>query len=592
MKLYSPQFEKSLRRSVKKAIRSSPELKREYKRLARIPITRLPSWLTLGMVTFIAACFPALRVLSSKDASSGLAELNILAAFAAVYATAALWSRLDGSEDLHPLFLLPIDDSAIFRWEIRQALKSQLLSLLLLLEGLAGIGSALDFSLAKYLALIPIGLLAWLTQLAVVPLCAAHIPRRLVQFLGISGILIPIFLLFTFGSLHREEVTVFEECVPSLNSLLPSSWPLSLFQFLLPEPRWIQLALLLPMGILFCTVPSSLRLLLRDFGFREKSWRFDPEMFADLIPAMPPGAPSADAASPPPPESKETAPIHPILPIPVPPRHLSQPAIADIILSRQFLAPPVWPSRGLMERWLWRWLNKRGKALAELVAPDGFIALSSCWRKVFRTVLIVAAAGLLTGVVNDVAKYWVIGIGFAVATIQALATLLSSGNAFRVVSSSGVNIPICAGLGIGFDELSKFLMKFSLVQLPALLGFTIALAYTMFYLVRGLFFDTVGAIGPAFRLAFLMLACRFFATTYWFCISSNATSGFRVRTVLLWFAIISSVCFFPMAGLFGLILPRWWGWPFCGLAALDAFALYRFCRWFYHRNSFDLIIRK
>jgi hypothetical protein len=567
VKLYSPKFERALRRGFKRAIRRSPELKQEYKRAGRNRGTQAPPWVILVLIISVPVflVYPVANL--THNALSGLALMNLLAAFAALFSASALWSRLHAARDLAPLFLLPVDDSSLFRWKIQQALKTQALFLPMLIGCLTGIGVTLHFSFAKYMAIIPIGLLTWLTQLAVVVLCAARMPRRLLGLLILGGMLTPVALIFSWKLVGLRVVMVFERGAPSLNVILPTSWPLSLFQFLLPAPHWIMLALLLPMGILLCTLPSSMRLLRREFGYKEVSLPFLADLVPDVVPDNLPG----NASSPSPLEGG--------------PRHLGETAIADIILSRQFLAPPLWPSRGPMERWFWRWLDKREKALADLVFPAG-VAVSAFWRSVFRMVAVVAAAGLLTGLVNKQAEYWVVGIGLAIATLLVLATLLGTGQAFRPVTSSGVSIPMFAAYGVGFKELSDLLLKFSLVQLPPLLAFTMAGSCMGFYLAHG---SLAVAIGVAFKLAFVMLASRFIVNACRFSGCTSDNSGFRLRAVAIFFGAAFLILAFMIGGITGLVFWSWLGWGLCGLAALAAFALHRFYRWFYYRNYFDLM---
>jgi hypothetical protein len=324
------------------------------------------------------------------------------------------------------------------------------------------------------------------------------------------------------------------------------------------------------MAILFLTVPNSIRLLRRDFGFKEVAWRFDPDVFPDLIPAVAPGALSADGAAPHLPDSRG---------------HLGETAIADIIISRQFLAPPAWPSCGPIERWLWRLLNNRERALAEFIFPGG-VRLSASWLSIFRMMLVAAAAGLFAGLASDTAKYWIIGIGFGIAAIRVLAAFLGTGSAFTPVPSSGVNIHRYAGFGIGFDELSKFLLKLSLAQLPALMGFTLAVALMVSWFAH---LPPLFATGAAFRLAFLLLASRLILIPCRISACTNDTSKIRMSALLIILGGAVSICLFLALGFFTVILPSWAGWLACGLAALDAFALFCFYRWFYHRNSFDLM---
>ena len=199
---------------------------------------------------------------------------------------------------------------------------------------------------------------------------------------------------------------------------------------------------------------------------------------------------------------------------------------------------------------------------------------------------VVAAAGLLTGLVNKEAEYWVVGIGLTIATFLVSATLLGTGQAFRPVTSSGVNIPTYAAFGVGFRELSDFLLKFSLVQLPPLLAFTMAGSCMGFYLAHG---SLAVAIDVAFKLAFVMLASRFIVTAFGFSGCTNDNSGFRLRAIVIFFGAAFLILAFLSGGIAGLVLMSWLGWGVCGLAALAAFALHRFYRWFYDRSCFDLM---
>jgi hypothetical protein len=93
----------------------------------------------------------------------------------------------------------------------------------------------------------------------------------------------------------------------------------------------------------------------------------------------------------------------------------------------------------------------------------------------------------------------------------------------------------------------------------------------------------------AFKLACVMLASCFIVTVFRFSGCTNDNSGFRLSRVLLLFGAAFLILVFMIGGFAGLVLGSWLGWGVCGLAALDAFALHRFYRWFYYRNYFDLM---
>jgi hypothetical protein len=334
-------------------------------------------------------------------------------------------------------------------------------------------------------------------------------------------------------------------------------------QFLQPHPNRAVLWLLLPMGFLVYTVPSSLALLKRGFGFKEFIWPVMP----DIVPA----GSTAGAGVPSLPAGKV--------------RHLEELEIVEVILRRQFLAPPQWASRGLLGKWFWKLLDRRQQVLTELVFPNG-VAISTDWRNVFKLMLVVTAAYLVSLRIDELLKYWVIVVGLVVSTIFVLSINLGSGKAFQLVLCSGVNIPRYAAFGIGYDELSSLLLKFSCVQFPPLLSFIaawfcVAAQSSQLTLIMGL--------ALAFKLACIVLTSRYILIVCRFSGCTNDTTFFKLRGLLIMGGMVIAILLFLGAVVAGLILQSWGGWLCCAGAGLDAFALHRFYRWYYQRNYFDLM---
>src|SRR5260221_11710149 len=79
------------------------------------------------------------------------------------------------------------------------------------------------------------------------------------------------------------------------------------------------------------------------------------------------------------------------------------------------------------------------------------------------------------------AGVWILAGGLFVTFCQALGQVVTTGRAFQLVRCSGINIPLYAGYAIGFRELARFLFKYSMVQLPLLISFTVASSIIIFH---------------------------------------------------------------------------------------------------------------
>src|SRR5271168_3902269 len=109
MKLHSPRFQKNLKRGVKKAIRESRELKKEYRRAKKGHSRNIPSTpairvaFTMGLGIGV---FNATR--ETGHPATGLAIITLWS-FAWVFLHASgLWLALHKKADLEVLRLLPI----------------------------------------------------------------------------------------------------------------------------------------------------------------------------------------------------------------------------------------------------------------------------------------------------------------------------------------------------------------------------------------------------------------------------------------------------------------------------------------------------
>jgi hypothetical protein len=583
MKLYSPPFAKSLRRAVRARIRASPALKREYRRAGR---RRLASThVTWGaQVLFTPMLFAFVGTLAGTlpGPDVALALISLLAFLMVLTREAALLKYLYRAPDIHALSLLPLTPNQIFRWELQNFFRESLFTLLIILGGVLGFVFSSGFSLWQVLALVPIAFLTWFTVLALAFFAAVHLRRRpflaIRAYLGLGGFLFFVTVFITskiFGP--GVVLPIVGRFAPWLLILLPTGWPVSLARLLFPGAGWADVLLLFPTLIILWTLRDSLRILLSKYHFHEVPRPVPP----DILPAAALAAMTATAVPPNP-----AAPDAPAAPAPV---RLGATAITEIIESRAFLAPPQWQERGWFQKMLWRWLTPRERTLSQVIFPDG-LRLTARWRKAFWILAVAALSGFAAGYVAIEARYWIYAVGIFLALCYALALTLASGRAFQYHATSGVLVPAYSYFPAGLREVSRLLVKYSAVQLPALLALGAACG-----LLLGCLPDVPLASGLVegaqfgLRAAVVMFALRFPVLVFYFSMGSNDTQRLRPFVFPLIFCMLGfGVAFLALAGA-GIFLPDLpFAWLATGLALLDAFIYFRVYGWFYRGNFFDL----
>jgi hypothetical protein len=392
----------------------------------------------------------------------------------------------------------------------------------------------------------------------------AYLPR-LPYSLITNGLFAVVFALFiTRDYTGNAVLALLERSAPTVNYLLPTAWPSTLFQLLLPEGHWSILALLAPIGIALGTLRHSLTRLQTGYHFAEPILMQPP----DLIP-------EAALADQPFSDVERT-----------PPLRLGPTAIEDIILARTFLSAPAWSQRGWFEKWLWGWLSDREKALFELAFPNG-IAIQTPWMGIFRNLILTTLAAVSAGLVSRTGEYWILSVGLFVVVCQALAQVLNTGRTFQDVLCGGVNIPLYAAHAVGYRELGRLLGKYTFVQFPLIFLFTIITSLLIAYVTE---FPLADAALLGGKGSGLLLAGRWIQITLAFSAGTNDSAGFRLRSMILLVWIVAGGLSFLALAAGSLFVPHplvaaclW------GLAALNAYLFFRLYGWFYHANRFDLM---
>jgi len=564
MRLHSPAFQKRLRRKVKAAITESAALKKEYRQARKYRRRYSLNWFGRGALSV------GLGILVYNIAGLTNHPVTALAAIAIwmfgwiFFRAQSLWTLLHANRDIMALRLLPISDAAIFRWQIQKFGQKSIYSLFDLMAGLGGLVLFLDLPPSAWLAVPLIAAIGWVTLLALAALCVFFVPRKARQIIASGFIIGGFFSLYLSRFVARPILEFIDRFGPDLISFLPTGWPVSLFQLLPPNPRWSALVALLPIALTIWSLTYSIRRLRNGFRFEEQLLPVAP----DIIPTS-----ETEASGTMPPANQHQV-------------HLGLTAIEELIQSRKFLEPVSWQNRGWFERWLWGWLDARERVLSEFAFPRGY-AITIPWRNTFRNLVVAVAAAFAAGLASPTLKIWILGFGLLVTSAQALAQMLGSGNSFRSIFCSGVNIPIYAGFGIGYRELARLLIKCSIVQLPLFIPFVMVWSVLIEQL-----YDVPWQAGIVFGFkgSILLFAARFILITFRFSGSTNDSSRFRSRSFFLMFLVVSLVFAFLGLGGAGLFVPdAMAAWMMWALAVLDAYLLFRLYGRLYNANRFDLM---
>jgi len=564
MKLHSPQFQRKLRRGVEKAIRSSRELKKEYRQAKKSQKHVNAGWFFRAAISFGFGAGILMIVKATGHPVTGLAAISLWSLGWVFFHARNLWGFLHAHPDIPALRLLPVSDATIFKWQLQKFFPKTILSLLDLLAGFGALGLFLEFSTIQWLVMPLVMVLSWGTLLALVALCAIHVPRKVQQIIIAAIYLFGVMLFIAVKINGKAVFSLLDQISPSLTLLLPTGWPVTLFQLLLPGCSWMAILLLVPVILLLWSLKSSFAWLQNDFRFEES-----------ILPIAYDILPSTEA---------QDSPVADLPPSPQ--QNLGPTAIEEVVLSRRFLEPSPWQERGWFEKQLWNWFDSREKVLSDFTFPKGY-DITVPWRKAWRNLAIAAAAAFIFGMISPTIRNWIMAVGLFITVCQALAQILGNGMAFRPVFCSGVNIPIYASYGIGYRELSRLLLKYSVMQLPLFIPFITVCGVLTTWLFQ---LPWQMGIIIGFKAGILMAAGRFILIMFAFSSGTNDCSKFRLRTLILFFTIISLGLAFVGLGAAGLFVPNApAAWSLLILAVLTAYALFRIYGWFYHANRFDLM---
>lgn len=572
MKLHSPMFERSLRRSVKRIVKGDRELRKESRRYSKRRPNQWIGWLFRLLISLLLALLAWRAFQATHHLAAALMMMNLWMLTTATGFAKSLVNLPFNSNDIVALRILPVEESTIFRWELDKFLKASVFCLSDLMAGYAALGLALHFTVFQWILMSFLIPLNGAFMFALAAFGAARCPR--VPYALIFGNLYVLWFLafITLKFIGKPLLIFLDHTAPIFNLLVPVGWPLSLFHLLVPESGWLWGILVLPVGLIIWSTKNSISILRKNFVYREPLYREAPDLMLD-------------------PDSVEM----PTADTPLQ-RPIGKTAIEEGILSGEFLRQKDW-NRGWLEKILWRWFSVREKTLAEFAFPQG-LQITKPWKIILRNFLFALMLGFCVGFESSILGLWVFGLGFFIVFAHAMGQVLNAGVAFGAFTNAGLQIPMYAAYPISFRELSRTLIKCSAIQMPLFILLTIA-AVVMMSHFSGLTFWTSVATGVNASLTFW--GVRFFVLAFGFSSGTNDSSKISLRSVALFI-------FFAFFGLLFLIITVFTGvfvivgagsgivselqpilWIGCLLAWLVGYTFFRIYGWFYNRNRFDLM---
>ncbi len=433
-------------------------------------------------------------------AATGIALITLWSLAWVSIAAQGVLTHLFVSGDLRTLALLPAPMPLVFRWEMWKWWRASPGLLTDLLAGYAAMGVFWDEP-AKWMTVVPAALGSWAAMHALALFCAARFRRIRYPMINAAIFIMSAGLVMGHQFVGGILLDLLDQAAPAIDVLLPSGWVPSLLLLTKGTALWAGPVLVLGTGAILYSAPSSLKRLRKGYKFGEPVL----PQASDILPRrISSRAESIDS------ESR---------------LRVGPTVIEEIISRREFLAEPAWPQNGWLEKRLWAWLDPREKVLSDFAFAGG-VAMTQSWKKIFRNTVIMLVAVFVTGfTVPEYQLFPLIG-GLVVTVLQVLGQIILAGTAFRRVFCSGVIVPFYAVYGIGFRELSRFLLKCTVIQVPLTVLFAVMCCGAIVCVTKQPFVMTFLL---TLKAAGLLLASRFIFLVFHF---SSTTNDFTFRSII------------------------------------------------------------
>lgn len=564
MKLHSPEFEKALRHGVRQVVRSSPELKREYRAARSGQGNPYINGIVKCWWVFFIGGLIAVAVNKRENIEFGLAIISLVGAVFMFSQSNQLLYRLFQAPELAAFVLLPVAEERIFKWVLWQFIRRSLPTMFFYAISFVTLAAQRDLS-PRFGVLVPVFIgLNWAGMVALSIICAAYVPRKISAF-GLLLSLLSVGVLLFVVLKEPLWAKFFDPFCWPLSIILPTGWPAVLYSSLIDGWNWKYCGFIGLLGGVFWGVHPALARLSSHYELVEISPVEAPDLVpGEVLPAVAGTRPENSY-------------------------HLGETEIADLVESRQMFTVPVWRDRGWFEALLWRWLTPREQALGEYAFPLG-LNITQAWWRIFRNLALACGVVMLGKVIltSMPISGIISGIILMVPSGQALSQIYGHGRAFSTVHSSGYNIPRHACLGIGYSELSWLLFKCGVAQVPLFLLFSLAVGSVVAVLFALPFGDCEGL---AFKIGLACLLTRpFFMILAFSEVSRDSVFRLRWRECFYSGMILGGILLYLGLTIVMLVIPILSIALLCSLLAL---ATAWFCWWLYgcfmQGNNFDLM---
>jgi len=560
MKLHSPQFESGLKRLVKATIRSSPELKREHRRVKGYRRKLNLVWLWRLAISVLLG-FAAWNIQTSTGhLATALAGVSVYLLAALCIRISSLWAKLHQSTDLPALTILPVATETIFQWELQKFIRESLFLILDLLLIFGALALASGFPAWKWACSLVFVAVSWVYVMTLSVYGALRLPRWIIQMASTGLIVIGVVLFFGRNAVCPYAIRLLDLWRLKLTLLLPTGWVVAPFELMGQSSHWWLFTLWLPGLFMLSYLKGWLFELRKGITYREF-----------LLPQAADQIPDEDS------ELRSTSEES---------RRLGPSEIEEIVAGGKYLSRPGFLIRHFPEKILWRWLNLREQALAEFIHPNG-IAIWPAWKKLFVVLAGMSLLTILGGAFSHTTQIACLGLCIFVVFCMALANLVNHGRTFIPTWLSGINVPMYAGYGIGYKELGGLFLKCALVQVPYLVIAMMILGGLTTWCM-GLPIEQGFLYG--IKVAGLIFALRFILVVFAFSSGTNDTSRFRLSSIF----IVACAAVFGLGflglGIAGLFVPNTvLSFVFWGGSLLDAWILFLVYGWAYRFIRFDLM---
>ncbi|MCP5516415.1 MAG: hypothetical protein H7A45_04055 [Verrucomicrobiales bacterium] len=507
MSLRSPAFEKRLRHRVRAEIRCSRERRKAWRK------ARLRRRLAAGPVLWFLLVAWCAGMLSALDAGAFTSEIRL--------AIVALWflgetamhlrrlqSEIYGPQALLLLYHLPLADDAILDVQRRRWRWRSVWTLGWYLPFAFALGPIEEWTIASGLVSLGLFLLQGMCARALALHLEAWAPRPVLAYvpalhLGTVGAFALAFSLPPLGGTLGPvaQALTWLPVFGWLNHVYCYAW--------LGGDPWTW-TLLLPVSVVFWTLPWSWRRIQSRFQLPEPLFAataaeagWEPDCVEEGVPDQPAGARGVTA-------------------------------IEERIRTRSFLdGESWWTSAGWYERLAVRCLDSRERLLVEVLlgAPPSWTA--DFWKRL----RLAALGGLLILALGQYGG-WVFAVALLIGAPVALPLTGGMWPGLQAHSMGGIAAPPFALLPVGFQELTRVLMKLSGLRL--VLGFP-ALALLAASIAWKLEADPRQAAAILMKIAALLGACLPCFAVFQVSAVSNDTQRIRWRTLPLLLLIILTV---------------------------------------------------